>query len=147
MNALTLVRRWSDLSAPSLDDLVGTWRAEFVAPLRHVAPVGLGPIGLPRWYGKRFANQETGKVVGVNIVRRPDGLGVEEKLPMEVVPGRSVADGEHAIVVTYGPSSVRPWRWVSDELRMCPDGKLAGLSFVTAGPIRRTGLPLLLSRD
>jgi len=144
-NALTLLRQWSDLPALTLDDLVGTWRAEFVAPLRHVAPAGLGLIGLPRWYGKRFEAGGDG-LVGVNLLRAPDG-GFEEHLPMRATIGISTKDGNPAGVITYAPDASRPWRWIRDDVRVRADGILVGMSVVDRPILRGLGLPFLLRRD
>lgn len=148
-NALALIRQWSDLPAPTLDDLVGTWKAEFVPPLRHIAPVGLGLIGLPRWYGKRFMKQGAGGLSGINLVRSRGTEELRETLPMEATHGHSNADGRPAIVVSYASTAPRPWRWVRDEFRILPGGSWLGLSFATVAPVRRMGLPglpFLISR-
>jgi cholesterol oxidase len=140
-----LVRAWSSLPAPALDDLVGVLRAEFVAPLRHVAPLGLGLVGLPRWHGKRFATSGPGELAGVNLVRARDGSGLlEERLPMRAVLGLGVADGLPVVVVSYPVDGPRPWRWVRDELRVGRDGVLVGMSYVDRPLLRRGGLPFLL---
>lgn len=143
---IALVRAWSSLPAPALDDVAGTLRAEFVAPLRQVAPVGLGLVGLPRWHGKRFVESGPGELTGVNLVRPRDGSGsMEERLSMRAVLGRGLADGLPAVVVTYAADGPRPWRWVRDELRVGPDGVLVGMSYVDRPLLRRGGLPFLLS--
>lgn len=143
-NALTLIRQWSDLPAPTLDDLVGTWKAEFVPPLRHIAPVGLGLIGLPRWYGKRFIRDEEG-LAGVNLVTATD-CGFEERLPMRVALGTSVKDGRLAGVITYADDAPRPWRWVRDEVRVVSRSRLAGATFVDGLP-SWTGQTFILNGD
>jgi len=148
---LALLRVWSDLPAPEIDDLVGDFRAEFVKPLRHLAPAGLGLLGLPRWYGKRFAPSLDGgpgsTPYGINILR-PKGAGAfEERLPMRVVAGTGLTDGRPAIVVTYAADAPRPWRWVRDELRAGPEGALVGMSYVDRPLLRRAGLPFLLTRS
>lgn len=143
--ALALVRTWSSLSAPALDDLVGDLRADFVPPLRQVAPAGLGLVGLPRWHGKRFAWSGPAELSGVNLVRARDGSGaLEERLLMRAVRGVGLADARPAIVVTYAPDGPRPWRWVRDELRVGPDGVLVGMSYVDRPILRHGGLPFLL---
>jgi cholesterol oxidase len=142
------MRAWSSLPAPTLDDVVGELRAEFVAPLRHVAPVGLGLVGLPRWHGKRFAESGPGELAGVNLVRARDGSGsLEERLPMRAVSGVGSADGRPAVVVTYPGNGPRPWRWVRDELRVGSDGVLVGMSYVDRPLLRCCGLPFLLHRQ
>jgi cholesterol oxidase len=144
---LPLVRAWSGLPAPTLEDVVGDLRAEFVRPLRHVAPVGLGLVGLPRWHGKRFARSGPAELAGVNLVRARGGAGVlEERLAMRAVLGAGLADGRPAMVVTYAADGPRPWRWVRDELRVGSDGVLVGMSYVDRPLLRRGGLPFLLRR-
>ena len=142
-NVLTLLHQWSDLPAPSLDDLVGTWRAEFVAPLRHVAPVGLGLIGLPRWYGKRFEWDGDG-LAGVNLLNAKGG-GFEERLPMRATLGVSAKDGQPAGVITYAADAPRPWRWIRDEVRVVSDRSMVGLTFVAHLPASG-GQPFMLRR-
>ena len=142
---LALVGAWSSLPAPTLDDVTGTLRAELVAPLRHVAPVGLALVGLPRWHGKRFVRSGPGELAGVNLVRARDG-SLEERLPMAAVLGGGLADGLPAVVVTYAVDGPRPWRWVRDELRVGRDGVLVGMSYVDRPLLRHGGLPFLLRR-
>ena len=126
--------------------MLGDLAASFVRPLRQVAPRGLGLIGLPRWYGKRF-RLEDGTVNGINLVR---GTGVEhglvETLPMSVATGASLADGRPALVVGYAADAPRPWRWVRDELREAPDGTVVGMTFVDLPGLRASGTPFLLRR-
>lgn len=142
---VALIRAWSDLPAPAIEDVVGDLRAEFVPPLRHVAPVGLGLAGLPRWHGKRFTATGDGELAGLNLLRAPGG-GLEERLPMRAVLGSGLADGAPAVVVTYADDAPRPWRWVRDELRLLEDGVLVGMSYVDRPALRRGGLPFLLRR-
>ncbi|MBM9459023.1 hypothetical protein JK386_03845 [Nocardioides sp. zg-536] len=149
---LSLRRAWSGLVPPAPEEVVGDLRASFVAPLRTVAPRGLGLIGLPRWYGKRF-RREGASVTGVNLLRSPGhstgGSTGElvETLPMQVQLGVSLADDLPALVVTYPKESPRPWPWVRDELRVLPDGTILGMTFVDLPGLRRTGgTPFLLTR-
>lgn len=142
-----LLRAWSSLPAPALDDVTGTLRAEFVAPLRQVAPAGLALVGLPRWHGKRFTRSGPDELTGVNLVRPRDGAGpLEGRLAMRAVPGTGLADRRPVVVVTYAPDAPRPWRWVRDELRVGPDGVLVGMSYVDRPLLRRAGLPFRLHR-
>lgn len=141
---LALLRAWPGLDAPALEDVAGTLRADFVAPLRHVAPAGLGLVGLPRWHGKRFETAGPGELTGVNLLRARGSDALEERLAMRAVLGRGLADGRPAVVVTYAADAPRPWRWVRDELRLGPDGALVGMSYVDRPLLRRGGLPFLL---
>lgn len=143
-----LMRAWSELPAPAVDDLVGDFRAEFVRPLRHLAPAALSMVGLPRWYGKRFAPASDGGpdtvLDGINLLRPKGGGSFEERLPMRVVVGTGLADGRPAVVVTYAADAPRPLRWVRDELRTGHGGALVGMSYVDRPALRRAGLPFLL---
>lgn len=141
---LMLRREWGSLRAPRLDDLTGDLAAQFVRPLRRVAPAGLGLVGLPRWYGKRFTRR--GDVLGgTNLVR--SGPGLRQVLPMTAAPGRSLLDGRPAVVVSYAPDARRPWRWVRDELRERPDGVVVGMTVLDVPVLRRLGgAPFLLRR-
>lgn len=139
---LSLRKEWSALAAPRLVDVRGDLEASFVAPLTRVAPVGLGLMGLPRWFGKRF-EMDGDQLLGRNLVRAEDGL--EETLPMTAALGPSWADDRPAMVVSYAPTSPRPWRWVRDELRLRPDGSMVGMTFVGLPLLRRLGgTPFLL---
>lgn len=134
-----LARRWSLLPAPGPDVLVGDRRARFVGPrwLRAVAPRGVGVLGLPEWWGKRF--DADGR--GTNLVHR----GAREALAMRAEVAPSAIDGRPVLLVTYAPDAPLPWRHVRDELRALPDGRLLGMSCVATGPLTR-GLPFLLDR-
>ena len=148
MSALLAARRsWSGLEAPDPDELVGDLAASFLPPLRRVAPLGLGLVGLPRWWGKRFAADGRGGLDGVNLVRPRGGGPLVGVLPMTARPGTSLADGRLALVVSYASDAPRPWRWVRDELRTRPDGTVVGLTFVDLPLLRRLGgTPFLLRR-
>lgn len=144
-----LRRTWGTLEAPALTDLVGDLEASFVgAPLRAVAPRGLGLIGLPRWWGKRFTvGADASRLDGVNLVRRSDGAGLDETLPMTARIGPSLADGAPALVISYADDAPRPWRWVRDEARPWSDGTLLAMTFLDAPGLRRApGTPFVLSR-
>ena len=143
-NVPALLRAWPSLPAPTLADLETTLRAEFAAPLRQIAPAGLGLVGLPRWHGKRFTRSGPDELTGVNLTRAPGGR-LEERLPMRAVLGRGVDDRPSALVL-YAADGPRPWRWIRDELRLGPDGDLVGLSYVDSPGLRRCGLPFLLRR-
>ncbi|WP_121256025.1 hypothetical protein [Nocardioides ferulae] len=139
-------RSWSSLAVPDPADLVGDLAASFLPPLRRVAPAGLGLVGLPRWWGKRFVLAGDG-LDGVNLVRPRDGGVLAEVLPMTARVAPSLADGRPALVVSYAADAPRPWRWVRDELRTRPDGTIVGLTFVDLPVLRRLGgTPFLLSR-
>jgi hypothetical protein len=141
---LTLRREWSDLRAPERGELVGDLKASFVAPLRRVAPAGLGLIGLPRWYGKRFRLEDDG-LAGVNLLRTDEGL--EETLPMAAAVEPSWTDGRPCVAVSYRDDARRPWRWVRDEVRIRPDGTFVGMTYVGLRGLRALGgTPFLLSR-
>lgn len=127
------LRTWPRLDAPAVTAVAGTWRASFLTPLRHVAPVGLAPVGLPRWHGKRLDADGT----GTNLVRPRGGGPLQERLPM-----RWTHEGTH-VSVRYPADGPRPWRWVDDRLRVLDAHTLLGLTVVGRGP----GLPFLLHRE
>jgi len=140
---------WSTLAAPELTDFEGDLQASFIGPLRPVAPRGLGLVGLPRWYGKRFAPLRPGAnaLDGVNLLRTRDGRGLEETLPMKATIGPSLADGRLALVVAYPPDARLPWRWVRDEFRVWSPGTYLGMTFVDLPGARRAGgTPFMLTR-
>ena len=139
---LSLRREWSGLAAPRPADLVGDLEASFVAPLRRVAPTGLGLIGLPRWFGKRF-RLEGDHLAGMNLLRRDGGLA--ETLPMTARVEPSVLDRRPALVVSYAADAPVPWRWVRDEIRLRPDGGYLGMTLVQRPVLRLLGgTPFLL---
>lgn len=141
---LGLKRAWSRLEAPTIEELEGDHEASFVAPLQHVAPFGLGLIGLPQWYGKRIrpVGHPEG---GVNLLRGASGL--TETLRMELRRGPSLADGQSCVVVTYPADARKPWPWVRDELRLLPDGRVLGMTFVDVPLLRAAGgTPFILTR-
>ncbi|MFC5177871.1 FAD-dependent oxidoreductase [Nocardioides taihuensis] len=145
---LTLRRQWSDLRPPETDavlhDSAGDLEASFVAPLARIAPAGLGLLGLPRWYGKRFWHTAAGDIEGANLVRR-DGHLVET-LPMRLAQAPSLADGRPALVISYAHDSPWPWRLVRDEIRAAPEGPgLVAMTFVDLPGMRRVGTPFLLT--
>lgn len=148
VSVVGLKRQWPRLrpldAGAVLAQSAGDLEASFAAPLTRVAPAGLGLVGLPHWYGKRFRRTADG-VEGVNLVRRDGGL--VEVLPMTLTEGTSWADGRPALVVTYAADAPRPWRWVRDELRAAPEGVgIVGMTFIGLPGLRRLGgTPFLLS--
>ncbi|WP_181311046.1 hypothetical protein [Nocardioides campestrisoli] len=141
---LSLRREWPGLAAPDLDDLVGDLEASFVAPLRRVAPAGLGLIGLPRWFGKRF-HREGDHLAGMNLLRSEDEDALAETLPMTARVEPSLLDGRPAVAVSYAPDAPVPWRWVRDEIRLRPDGSYLGMTLVQRPVLRMLGgTPFLL---
>lgn len=136
-----LRRAWTSLRPPVLHDLAGDHEALFPGPpgFPVVARRGLGLVGLPRWYGKRFAADGA---TAVNLVQ-PAGR-LEETLPMTVRLAPSLLDGLEAAVLEYPPSSRLPWRHVRDELRVAGPGLLAGMTVVDLPGLRRVGTPFLL---
>jgi cholesterol oxidase len=143
-NIVTLRREWAHLPAPSLDEMVGDLEASFVAPLQRVAPAGLGLVGLPRWYGKRF-RREGDLLRGMNLVGTSNGL--QERLPMTARPEASRIDGRDVVAVTYADNAPLPWRWIRDELRAAPDGSIVAVTLISArGVDRLGGLPFVLTR-
>lgn len=151
----TLRRTWNALPAPEVDELAGDHRAVFVPPLVRVAPAGLGLVGLPRWYGKRFTSgdpaaepgSEGQHLRGTNLLRGRAG-GLDEVMPMLVREGISLIDGRPAVVLEYAPGTRRPWPWVRDELRTLDGTTLVGMTVVDLPGFRLLGgTPFLLSRS
>lgn len=141
---LSLRRAWSGLGELAAGDLLGDWEASFVKPLTRIAPPGLGLIGLPQWYGKRFRDVD-GTVSGVNLLR--DGGGLRETMPMSVDMVTSLIDATPTLAVTYAPGTRKPWPWVRDELRVLDDGVAVGMTVVDLPGLRSTGgTPFLLTR-
>lgn len=141
---LGLKRAWSGLETPLLGDLEGDHEASFVPPLTTIAPAGLGLIGLPKWFGKRIRPAGAPEA-GVNLLRTSTGL--VETMPMEVRLGPSLADGQTCVVVTYPEKTRKPWPWVRDELRLLPDGRLLGMTYVDLPILRATGgTPFILTK-
>jgi cholesterol oxidase len=146
-----LARLWAALPAPALDDLLGSHRAVFVGPgpLRRISPRGLGLIGLPDWFGKRFEAGPSGlqgvDLRGVNLLRG-DGSesGFVEYLEMKACVEPSVIDGAPVVVSTYGEAAPLPWRHVRDEFRLLGPGQLLGMAVFDRPAFRRAGMPFLL---
>lgn len=150
-NILALRRAWSSLTPVLAVDLVGDHEAEFVVPLRTVAPFSLGLIGLPGWYGKRFGLESDGVVAGVNLLRPESGSSavtqLRETMPMTVRDGVSKIDGRRAVIVDYAPGTRAPWPWVRDELRSLDDGTLVGMTVLDVRGLSWIGgMPFLLRR-
>jgi cholesterol oxidase len=141
-----LRKRWGALPAPPEGALLGTRRASFVGPalLRRVSPPGLGLLGLPGWFGKRFSRGDDGALRGVNLLR--DGDGLREHLQMHAVVERSVVDRAPALVVTYADDAPLPWRHIRDEFRDVGDGTLLGMTVLDVPGARGVGTPFLLER-
>lgn len=140
-----LARLWKALPAPAPEALPGTHRAVFIGPavLRVAAPLGLGLLGLPGWFGKRFERDVQG-LHGVNLLR--DGEGFREHLEMRATLGPSRLDGAPALVVTYGADAPLPWRHIRDELRAAGTGALLGMTVLDLPGARSIGTPFLLER-
>jgi cholesterol oxidase len=146
-SSLTALRRlWGALPAPAPEDLAGTHRAVFVGPgtMRRLSPAGLGLLGLPDWFGKRFERTPDG-LRGINLLD-PEGTGgaFVEYLEMQAALEPSVLDRAPVLVSTYGPEAPLPWRYVRDEFRLLGPGRLLGMAVVDRPAIRRTGTPFVL---
>jgi cholesterol oxidase len=138
-----LRRRWGALPAPPVEALLGTRRAVFVGPraLRAVAPRGLGLLGLPRWFGKRFEATAAG-VHGVNLLHDDGGLRAHLEMRADIEASR--LDGAPALVVTYEQDAPLPWRHIRDEFRALEDGTLLGMTVLDVPGVRKAGTPFLL---
>jgi cholesterol oxidase len=138
-----LRRRWGALPAPPVEALLGTRRAVFVGPRaqRAVAPRGLGLLGLPRWFGKRFEATAAG-VHGVNLLHDDGGLRAHLEMRADIEASR--LDGAPALVVTYEQDAPLPWRHIRDEFRTLEDGTLLGMTVLDVPGARKAGTPFLL---
>jgi hypothetical protein len=144
-----LIARFRALPAPALDALVGTHEAVFVGPaaLRAVAPRAIALAGMPRWYGKRFGRGPDDRTLaGVNLLRRADAGGLEERHPMTATVAPSWLDDAPALVVSYGSGGPVPWRWVRDEFRCADAQTLLGLTLVLSPRSRLLAVPFALER-
>jgi cholesterol oxidase len=142
----TLRKLWGALPVPSRDDLTGDHRAVFVGPgpVKRMSGPGLGLIGLPDWYGKRFESAPEG-LSGINLLRQDGGEeGLIEYLRMKAAIELSVLDGTPALVSTYGEDAPLPWRYVRDEFRLLGPGQLLGMAVFDRPFARRIGMPFVL---
>lgn len=132
--------------APTLADLVGEHTGSFGGPrpVRTLMPVALGFLGMPGWYGKRFALAPgvSDLAVGVNLVKR--GGQVRDSIPMTACVGPSQLDGHPALLISYPPEAPFPWEGIVDELRPFGFGTLLGMN--RAVPRVPLWLPFFLKR-
>jgi cholesterol oxidase len=146
-----LRRLWHSLPPPAAERIAGDHRAELIGPGPWVAFArrGLGLVGLPGWYGKRFspgAGYGTGAASpGINLLG-PAPATAAETLPMSLSVGPSRAYGMAAAIVTYPPGSPWPWRRVRDEFRVADERRLLGMTFVDLPGASRRGTPFWLVR-
>jgi cholesterol oxidase len=140
-----LKKLWAALPAPAPGDLVGSHRAVFVGPelLRRISPQGLGLIGLPGWFGKKFEIGPEG-LKGVNLLRAGPEQPFGEYLEMTAAVESSVIDGAPVLVSTYGPYAPLPWRHVRDEFRLLGPGQLLGMAVIDRPFLRGFGTPFVL---
>ena len=134
---------YSELEAPTLEQLLGTHQAAFVGPawLRTIAPQGLVLGGLGGWWGKRFETDGS----GMNIILR--GGKLETVLPVKLAFQPSKVDAKPTVCVTYPADSRWPWPHVLDELRVLGPGCLLGLTFFGIEPFSRLALPFTLKKQ
>ena len=132
---------------PTVDDLVGEFRGEFIGPalLRAVGPVPMWVGRMPGWWGKRFARSEQGDspLAGVNLVS--SGGVVSDSLAMVADVGPSRIDGRASLMIGYPIDAPFPWPRVTDELRPFGDDALLGMTFGIPGSLPG-GTPFLLRR-
>jgi cholesterol oxidase len=141
-----LQRRFSTLPPGSPEQLVGMLRAEFIGPrwLTLPAPLTVSLLGMPGWWGKRFALQADGTVAGENLIEHGGRFTPSFAMTATVEPSK--ADGLPALVVRYAADAPWPWRGVTDELRPLDDDTFLGLTFGLPSPISG-GSPFLLRRE
>jgi hypothetical protein len=134
--------QFSTLDSPTMADMNGRFRAEFVGPgwLRAIAPPGLAPLGLGGWWGKTFDGQGG----GMNIVQRKGQL--QEIIPIVLKEADSRINGRSGLNITYPPGSRFPWPWVVDEIRWLDDNTILGMTLMTKAGMHRLALPFLLHK-
>lgn len=132
---------------PTVDDLVGEFRGEFIGPawLRTVGPASMRLGRMPGWWGKRFGRAEQGNspLSGVNLVK--SRAGITDSVPMVADVGTSRIDGRLALMIGYPIDAPFPWPRVTDELRPFGDDALLGMTFGIPGSLPG-GTPFLLRR-
>jgi hypothetical protein len=132
---------------PTVDDLVGEFRSEYIGPgwLRAVAPATMRLGRMHGWCGKRFARSELGNppLSGVNLVR--SGAVVSDSVPMVADLGPSRIDGRASLIIGYPIDAPFPWPRVIDELRPFGESALLGMTFGIPGSLPG-GTPFLLHR-
>ena len=142
----SLQQAFHDTGAPALSSLQGRYEATLAGPtwFRGPALMVVHRTGMPGWWGKEFALDDSGTALeGRNLVRVGDAL--HASLPMHAVLGSSRIDRRPALVLTYGSTAPLPWRRVTDEVRPLGNGILIGLSFGLLVP--PGGSPFLLRPD
>ena len=134
--------QFSTLDSPTIAQMNGRFRSEFVGPswLRTIAPPGLAILGLGGWQGKIF----DGSGNGMNIVQRKDEL--QEIMPVVLKEEISKINGRSGLNITYPPGSRLPWPWVVDEIRWLDDNTILGMTLVTKAGMHRLALPFLLHK-
>lgn len=128
---MSLTQLWDEFDrcqTPSLEDVAGRWRAQFIGPLwlRLPAPMFLAVRGMPFWAGKRFEAPVDGVARGVNVLE-VRGFAKDSLAITADIEGRD-------LVVRYPGDAVWPWPGVVDRLRQRDEETLLGMTF---------GLPLM----
>jgi hypothetical protein len=136
----SLIEAFASLEPPDRDTLVGTYQGEYLGPpwLRRALDVTATLTVLRGWWGKDFPSPGHCE----NLVSR--GGALERVLPVEVVEAVSLLDGKRGITLPYASDSPRPYRWVVDELRRTPDGRLLGVVVPVRRWLPRLRLPFML---
>lgn len=105
--------------------------------------LGSGPTmaltGFGGWQGKQMLGQ--GRAVNLFAT----ATGIDQRFPMTLGRRASWIDGMDTLVLNYPADARAPWRWVTDELRGLPDGRLLGMTFVDRPLIRHTVFPFVLT--
>lgn len=102
----------------------------------------MAATGLSGWRGKRFEPADGAiEAVVVNLTR--DG----EVKPMTARIASSLTDGAPALVCTYQPQEMPPYRWIRDEFRAWDERTLLGLAFLDLPLLRGVGFPFVLRPD
>lgn len=134
--------KFETLDSPTIAEMNGRFRAEFVGPgwLRAIAPPGLAPLGLGGWQGKTF----DGSGGGMNLVQRQGE--VREIIPIVLKVEKSLINGRSGLNITYPPGTRFPWPWIVDEIRWLDNETILGMTLMTKAGLHRLALPFLLHK-
>jgi hypothetical protein len=134
---------FSTLKPPTVADLCGVYRGQFVGP-RWVQSLA-GPVlrlgGLPGWWGKSF----DGEGQGTNLLNKGGELVHAVPITLQQAPSR--IDNKTSLTVFYPSRASFPLPWVIDELRYLAADTVLGMTMITAAGLYRFPFPFLLHRQ
>jgi hypothetical protein len=131
---------FSTLELPTVSDLCGVYRGQFVGPrwVRFLAGPALRLGGLPGWWGKSL----DGEGRGTNLLMKGDEL--VHAVPITLEPSPSRIDEGMSLTVYYPRRASFPLPWVIDELRYLATDTVLGMTMITAAGLHRFPFPFLL---